>query len=369
MNIELVPPEAPEWRAFLHNAEHDFYHLPAYVALCAREEGGEPCALYVQNADRRLLLPLILRPLTDDYRDATSPYGYPGPLIAGKNDAFLTDVLAAAPTTLARRRIVSLFVRGHPLLGPRLDSPLGTVIEHGLTVSIDLTRSLEELWRQTMRGHRTEIRRAIRSTHRAFFDDKFEHLGTFAQIYRANMQRVNADRAYMFSDRYFTDLADALGDRLFLCLVEIGGEISGGGLFVETCGLLQYHLSATLPCFSREHPTKLMLHFVRTWAKTRGLRRVHLGGGIGARADSLFKFKAGFSPDRHRFCTLRLVCDEPAYTRLVRTTHPSADPSDLSGYFPKYREAHGPHGSPLPSSSAGDVSAPARLSQDLQARL
>ena len=42
------------------------------------------------------------------------------------------------------------------------------------------------------------------------------------------------------------------------------GEIAGGGLSVETRGLLQYHLSGSDHRFQRERPTKLMLHFVRT---------------------------------------------------------------------------------------------------------
>lgn len=40
---------------------------------------------------------------------------------------------------------------------------------------------------------------------------------------------------------------------------------------------------------------------------------MHLGGGLGAADNSLFLFKAGFSPLRHRFCTLRIVAAEDRY--------------------------------------------------------
>jgi lipid II:glycine glycyltransferase (peptidoglycan interpeptide bridge formation enzyme) len=211
------------------------------------------------------------------------------------------------------------------------------VVDHGPTVSVDLRRSAEELWRQTRASCRHDIARALRAGHRAFVDERFEHLPAFVGIYRATMERVGAARHYRFPESYFDELRHALGARLHLVVVAIGGEVAAGGLFVETCGLVQYHLSGTDARFAREAPTKLMLHFVRTWARERGDRRLHVGGGVGGAEDSLFAFKAGFSPERHRFQTLRVVADEAAYRALVRARDPSLDPSDRRGFFPLYR--------------------------------
>jgi hypothetical protein len=338
LNVELLPPGAPAWDAVLRAADHDFYHLPSYVTMCAGEEGGEARALHVENGMGRLLLPMVVRPLADGLRDATSPYGYPGPLVDGAGPAFARDALAVAKEVLAREGIVSVFVRGHPVLGPPLPPEAGTVVDHGPTVSIDLARSDEELWQETRSTYRHAISRALRAGNRAFVDERFEHLAAFAAVYRATMERVGAAPRYVFPDSYFTGLREALGERLHLCVVTIGDEIAAGGLFVETCGLVQFHLSGTDPRFVREGPTKLMLHFMRGWARARGARRMHLGGGVGGAEDSLFAFKAGFSPHRHRFCTLRLVADEPAYAALVRARDPSADPSDRGGFFPQYRK-------------------------------
>jgi hypothetical protein len=80
-----------------------------------------------------------------------------------------------------------------------------------------------------------------------------------------------------------------------------------------------------------------MMHFVAGWAKARGDRTLHLGGGVGGRADSLFHFKAGFSPLRHRFRTLRVVVDEDRYVALVSALDAGLDPSDRAGFFPLYR--------------------------------
>lgn len=67
----------------------------------------------------------------------------------------------------------------------------------------------------------------------------------------------------------------------------------------------------------RQSPTTLETDCVRQWAKARGNRVLHLGGGVGAAKDPLFEFKAGFSPGRWRFQSLRLVSDPALYQTLV----------------------------------------------------
>jgi hypothetical protein len=86
-------------------------------------------------------------------------------------------------------------------------------------------------------------------------------------------------------------------------------------------------------------PTKLMMHFVRSWAEDRENQVLHLGGGVGADCDSLLQFKVGFSPLRHTFATLRMVIDEREYGRLVEARDPLLDPGARSGFFPLYRQA------------------------------
>jgi hypothetical protein len=350
MNVELLTTGARQWADFLEHTEHDFYHLPSYVEFCAANDGGTACAAHVDDHGRSLLLPLILRPVPPfrrqrHSRDATSPYGYPGPLVrcepAAQVDGFLSAAVAAIVERLRHDEIVSLFVRSHPLLSPPLEVDCATVVTHGRTVSVDLTRTSDELWRQTAKGHRTEIAKAEREGVGVRFDETFEHLPAFASMYRDTMARRHAAPDYHFPDAYFAGLQRALSTRLRLGVVEIDGAFAAGGLFVFTGGLVEYHLSATDARFERQRPTKLLLHFVRTWAAARGLTRFHLGGGVGGHEDTLFAFKAGFSPDRQPFQTLRAVCDEEAYGELVRSAAPDATPDaaldDRAGFFPAYR--------------------------------
>jgi len=340
MKTVLLNVDAPEWDTVLRAAPHDFYHLPTYVALCAAQEGGEPRALYVADDGRAMLLPLIIRGIAGGGFDATSPYGYPGPVMSGTEDpAFARIALAAGRQVLKDAGIVSAFIRLHPLLNPSPPMGVGTIVRHGDTVSIDLTLSTDRLWAQMRANHRRDITAALRLGYVASMDDGWRHQETFRRLYRATMDRRSASPFYFFGDAYFDALREALGERIHLCVVERDGAITAGGLFVETDGLVQYHLSGSGGDLGKIQPTKLMLHFVSGWAKARGNRALHLGGGVGGRSDSLMQFKGGFSSLRHPFSTLRMVIDAPEYRRLVLARDPLLDPDDRQTYFPLYRHA------------------------------
>ena len=346
MRVEILGPTSPQWTGVLEATAHDFYHLPAYAELSARLDGGSAKALVVREGDRTLLLPFTARPIPDGDGawDALTPYGYPGPLAQGCDDdsvdernAFATRAMEAAAEVLRADGRVSLFARLHPLLGARPEPANARLVQHGTTVHVDLRKSDAEHWAETMSGHRNEINRAIKAGHRAYFDEVFGHADRFVQIYQATMARVGAAAHYFFDHEYLMSLREALGERLKLAVVEIDGTIAATGLFVETGKIVQYHLSGTDEAFLRDRPTKLMLHFVRGWAKERGASWLHLGGGVGGGEDSLFKFKAGFSKERSPFYTLRLVVDPAAYRALSRARHPDVDETHLEGFFPLYR--------------------------------
>ncbi len=335
----LIEVDAPEWETALLEAPHDVYHRPGYVALSAVHERGRPCGLLVTDGTRTMLLPLVIRSIPGGGSDATSPYGYPGPVGRGTDDpAFLRVAIAAGLQVLRDAEVVSAFVRLHPLLDPSPPVGVGTLVEHGETVSIDLTLPAEQLWTQMRLNHRRDIARAVKLGFAARMDTTWGSLGTFERLYRATMDRRSAAPFYYFDGDYFRGLRDVLGDDLHLCLVERDGDIAAAGLFTATDGIVEYHLSGTDDAFRSVQPTKLMMHFVSLWAKERGDRVLHLGGGVGGSSDSLLQFKVGFSPLHHTFTTLRMVVDERAYAALVGARDPHLDPGARRGFFPLYRQ-------------------------------
>lgn len=341
MRSELLQADAPAWTAILERVPHDFYHRPEYAALCADHEGGVARALLVEDGPNGMLLPLIARPIPGGSRtDATSPYGYPGPIVWGTSrPGFERAAFEAGIELLRREGVVALFVRLHPLLDAEPPAGVGTLVTHGETVSIDLAQSSEVIWGQTRNNHRRDIGKAIRAGYVARIDRDWEHFEQFVDLYRQTMERLGAEDRYMFDLAYFRELRSALGPSLALWVVVTGQHVAAGALIVETSGIVQYHLAGIDEDYAWVRPTKLLIHTVRQWAQERGDRRFHLGGGVGGADDSLMHFKAGFSDERHAFRTLRVAIDETEYARLVSTTDPAKDPTDLTGFFPFYRSA------------------------------
>ncbi len=340
MQARIVGPDADEWCEVVAAAQHDVYHLPGYVAASAPNDGGEPRALIVDDGDRQLLLPLVVRPVNGDTAvDASSPYGYPGPIQTGETDlAFQQAALRTGVDLLAETGYVSLFIRTHPLLNTEPPPGVGLVVQHGVTVAVDLRLSEEELWKQTRRNHRQQIRQALKKGYETDIDDGDRYLHEFKKLYRATMQDRAAGAYYFFDDRYFDALCEIQGCDLHIAIARQGDTIAAAGLFIVTGDIVQMHLTGHDGRFAADQPMKLVFHAVRAWAREQGLRVLHLGGGRGGEEDSLLHFKAGFSPLRQPYRTIRIVIDEPAYARLAAERDPALDPTDLSRAFPAYRD-------------------------------
>ena len=101
------------------------------------------------------------------------------------DDAFVERAIASLATTLREHRIVTDFVRCHPLLSPPLDTLRrgGAVVEHGESVSIDLTRSADEAWGTMRENHRRAIVRARWDGYHVRIDESWQRLDEFMAIY------------------------------------------------------------------------------------------------------------------------------------------------------------------------------------------
>lgn len=355
MKTALLTVHAPEWQDVLETSKHDFHHLPGYVRLSASAEGGEPIAFMAREGERALLIPLIIRPVHApffpenlDVTDAVSPYGYAGPIctpsVAANHESveFLRSAATRLIDSLKELRVASAIIRCHPLLtsahGPLAE--FGEFVEHGETVWIDLARDDRELRKEVRPGHRTEIDKLRASGFEVDIDEGSDRLGEFGRIYRETMDRVGARPSYYFGDQYFAELKSALGDRLRIFWAKRGNETASAAMFTECDGIVQYHLSGTADAYVRLHSSKLLIDAATKWAKARGNGVLHLGGGVGGREDSLFRFKAGFSKRRATFRTWRLVVDRAVYDDLCRSWEHAAGRtlSSADHFFPAYRQ-------------------------------
>ena len=165
-----------------------------------------------------------------------------------------------------------------------------------------------------------------------------EQFPEFIALYHANMQRVGAKGRYFFSRAYFEKLRTQLGDRVHLvCAMTGTNDLAAAGLMIITDGIAQHHLLATAEQYQRRSPSKLVVDCMWRWAQEQVCHTFHIGGGVGGREDSLFHFKAGFSPMRSQFCSYRVVMDNVKNRALNLLVNLSADVRASADFFPGYR--------------------------------
>jgi natural product biosynthesis luciferase-like monooxygenase protein len=353
--LRAAPEE--EWLSVLRrcSAMHDVYHLPGYHAVAERHGEGEARLFAYEQAGYTIALPLIIRTLADlrgigasanTWRDATSVYGYSGPICSHKEmpRAVIEGFQRGLITALQELQVVSVFSRLHPLLpeqAPLLQG-IGEYQLGGTTVSINLSDAPVEQRAQYGGSIRNRLNRLARLGVTCALDPEQRHLPEFVALYHETMRRVKAEESYFFDPMYFSDLAKNLGPALKLFVVKMrDGEVISGGLFTLCEGIVQYHLGGTRDTALKLSPMVLLFETVRHWANENRAHTFHLGGGVGAKPDSLFRFKARFSRQRHQFATWRWVVAAEAYRELSMQKDRWNSKCGLhaisASFFPAYR--------------------------------
>ncbi|MEZ4596743.1 MAG: GNAT family N-acetyltransferase [Chloroflexota bacterium] len=143
---------------------------------------------------------------------------------------------------------------------------------------------------------------------------------------------------YRFDGRHFETLEGRSRAGSRLAMVRLHGETGAAGLFFREAGLVQYHLSGTDARYRGHQPTKLMVHAVARWAKERGDRWFHLGGGVGSGDDARCSTSRRAShPCAIGSSRFGSSWTRTEYQRRVGLEGSGARPEAASDYFPAYR--------------------------------
>lgn len=334
--------------------EYDTYDLPGYHVLSADREKGQPYLFSYREHDRQTALPFVVRCISDlkgfesfPYSDASSLYGYPGILTNVRQDepnaaSFRSGFQAALFNQLRNINCVSLFVRSNPLLDNNwLFDGLGERVSLGQTVAINLKQSEAQQLKHMTKGHRYDIRKARAQGITVYKDAEFKHIDDFIDMYNDTMSRAGAGAYYLFPTQYYLNCKRLLGNSLHLFVAEKEREIVSAALFLTCEKIVQYHLSGTSDRFIELSGAKVIIDTVRRWAAENGYAWLHLGGGVGSKEDSLFRFKAGFSKKRLSFEIVKITSMPDEYNRLCghrkQLVSHIIENSQASTFFPFYR--------------------------------
>lgn len=339
-------PEDAAWDIWLARAPHDFYHRAAYHAFAERMGEGRALLIVYGNAKQFIAWPYLLNSIPGStHLDATSVYGYTGPVGVGLEDqAFCDRAWMAIREVWDEQGLVTLFTRFHPVLGnhrccQRMHAESGLPGNElallGRSVSIDLSLSREQRRRAYPKVLRQEIQAAERDRLAVALDHAWAHYPGFIELYRATMRKNRAPARYLFSSQYFSGLREALAGDAYLAVAQRGEELAAALLFTVRGNIAQAHLTGVNPAFNALSPLKTLLDGVAGLAGELGAHLLHLGAGRGGNEDSLFRFKSRFSPLRHEFFVGRWILNREKYQLLASAC--DAGQMAQPDYFPIYR--------------------------------
>lgn len=337
--FKAISSKSKEWSLILQKSDsYDFYHTAFYHSL---DKEGEGFMLYATNEKDFIALPLIIRKIDGTiYSDATSVYGYCGP-IASQDikdvDVNLLEYLQNEITKyFTSSNIIAAFSRLHPLIEQKsLFNNFGEVLELNKTVSIDLTLPIEIQRRAFRKSLKSDLNQLRRKGYTSVVAASKEEIDEFIDIYYETMDRVEATPNYYFSKEYFHNFLSNNEFSNKLILAKKDEIITAGAIFTISGNIMQYHLAGTRSEYSRDTPMKLILDEARMIGTEMELTDLHLGGGVGGHDDdSLFHFKSGFSKSFKQFSIWRKIFNQEVYDKLVKEK--GLENSD-SSYFPLYR--------------------------------
>lgn len=336
--------ESEKWDRIVRSFErYDVYYLSGYVKAFQSHGDGQPTLVYYEDKDIRGINVVMKRDIADDpyfsdkisrgvFFDLVTPYGYGGWLIEG-NGAKVT-LFSNYGTWCAEHNIVSEFVRYHPVLGNAEDArDYYDVVDLGKTIPMDLS-SQDVIWSNLTSKNRNVVRKAQKSgvkIHRGQFPAIYK---TFREIYNLTMDSDNATPYYYFAEAFYDSICNDLPEEAQVFWAEYDGRIIAASIMLSTNGYMNYHLSGSLREYQHLAPNNLLLYKAALWGCCNGYRSLHLGGGVGSKEDSLFKFKSSFNRnDQMQFAIGKKVFLSDTYQELTDMKHSG----DAGGFFPAYR--------------------------------
>lgn len=278
--------------------------------------------------------------------DATSVYGYPGPLLTGPpvDDAWRTEFAAWFRNVCAELSVLTVFIRNHPIY----DASDAFAVEPFArsaptpTVAIDLAPPAPERLARADSHHRRALRKSLAHGLTYERDHGDAAIAGFTACYLETMAKHDAAEAYLLDEERVATMLATLGDHaeLWVARKPAGGsgtgrtgEIASAAIFLVTDTIMQYHLGGTRTADFELGAARPLFEAVAESGHERGLKWLHLGGGVGGADDSLLRYKRGFGPDRFEYRTIRAVLDVEAYDKGTRAVNLDPD----RGFFPAYR--------------------------------
>lgn len=350
-NISIIYDEKIWDKIIFSFKNYDIYYLSGYVKGFNIHGDGIPLLIYYNKNSLRGMYVAMKRDISqfisfqhslekNQYYDLITPYGYGGFLLEGNiNDENLNDLKNAYYSLLKEHNIITDFVRYNPILNNANSvRSIFNVIDIGSTISMDIS-SKQIIWENITSKNRNMIRKAQKMGVIIKHCRDWEMFDVFRQMYNDTMDRDAAVDYYYFKNDFYRSIYKDLKDNFEIFYAEFDNKVISCAIILYANNRMHYHLSGSDKDYRSLAPSNLLLYEVACWGCDHGFKIFHLGGGIGAGKDNLYKFKESFNRNSNNIFSIgKNIIDMDAYKYLInlrKEIEPTFD--NKISYFPIYR--------------------------------
>ncbi len=320
--IPLASPD--EWRVALKGIKHAFAHTWENCYAMHLTTGFKTY-LYCFEADNvRIVCPIAERKF-EGYIDIVTPYGFSG--FVGNGD--YPDFSNHWASFVREQGYVCGYIALNPIFENSTYFRFDEVYSSNSLYFLDLALTYDELFANLDRNRKRQLRHWGKAATKLIYERKAVK-DFFLENYYAFLRRVNASPANYFSRETLTFLCSL--DNLFLVGAGELDNLEAVYLFAYTPYLGDCLFNVALP--EGRHHAATLLWCGLNYLKDLKVPLLNLGGG-GREDDSVAQSKQRFGSKRKAFRCLKQVYEPKIYADLCRRVN--ADPTDMTGYFPVYR--------------------------------
>jgi predicted N-acyltransferase len=281
--------------------------------------------------------------LNGNYYDASSPYGYSGPLIGKEaTDTCLKAFWSKVDQWYRENNVVTEFIRFS--LKPNFIKYTGRLIPTLNNVA-GLLSDFETIWE----NFKPKVRNNFRHSEKFNLETKIYHdeinseiISIFYGIYLHTMTRHHASDIYFYEESYFQNLVLNNLDKCAIAIVYLEGKPISTELMLLDKDTIYSYLGGTDAEYFHVRPNDFLKISAIKWGLSHHMKNYILGGGR-SDGDPLYKYKKSFFPkddDLTYFTGRKVILKEVYLDLLGEEAMNIKNDNDLyaeGSYFPLYR--------------------------------
>jgi hypothetical protein len=307
----------------------DIYFTPEYYSLYEDNGDGNAKCFFYESEYGKVLYPFVINSinklgyeLDEEYFDIQGVYGYNGCVYSNLSKELIDDFYSEFNKYCIKKNIVAEFSRFHPILKNHLFSKNHMNISlDRKTVLLNLDQPYEKIFKlEYNSSNRNKIRIGKKLLYSEISND-INSLDIFKDNYLKTMKRLNSEKYYFFSKKYFHGFNDQLKKNTYIInIFDIDKKKVQNSMILLINGkFAHYHLSGRSDDCKISAANNFMLDEAIRFSLKKGCIFFHLGGGTTAiEKDPLFQFKLNFSQNKLEFYTGFKVYIKKTYEKVCK---------------------------------------------------